>query len=203
MKPTSSTVLAGLVPAVLMLVVSLSPAGAQQRAAQQRPSGEIVSVPTDKIDVDDGDTVTIHWPDGDKEVVRFLGIDTPEIAHPEFGLPFDQAFGREAAGFAKGAFSVAKRVGLRRAPMKDPYGRTLGYLYLDGRNYSPMILKARLAYETVSRYGDNGLAAQADSCLTVGREAGALPFEDPHEFRQRMRAYSDWLKANTPQSPKN
>lgn len=189
--------------ACLSLAVAVSTVSAQQRTVQQRPSGEIVPVPVDKIDVDDGDTVTIHWPDGDKEVVRFLGIDTPELAHPEFNLPFDQPFGREAAGFAKGAFAVAKRVGLRRAPMKDPYGRTLGYLYLDGRNYSPMILKCRLAYETVSRYGDNGLAAQADSCLTVGREAGALPFEDPHDFRQRMRAYSDWLKANTPEKPKD
>jgi micrococcal nuclease len=196
-RPAAILCLAGLV-----FAAGLSPAIAQQRAAQQRPSGEIIPVPIDKIDVDDGDTATIRWSDGDREVVRFLGIDTPEIAHPEFSLPFDQPFGREAAGFAKGAFAVARRVGLRRAAMKDPYGRTLGYMYLDGRNYSPMILKARLAYETASRYGDNGLAPQADSCLTAGREAGALPFEDPHDFRQRMRLYSDWLKANT-EKPKN
>jgi micrococcal nuclease len=188
--------------ALLVLAVVPAPASAQRQVAQQRPSGEIVSVPADRIDVDDGDTVTIHWPDGDREVVRFLGIDTPEVAHPEFGLPFDQSFGREAAGFAKGAFAVARRVGLRRAAMMDPYGRTLGYLYLDGRNYSPLVLKAHLAYETVTRYGDNGLAAQADSCLTAGRETGALPFEDPHDFRRRMRAYSDWLKANE-EKPKN
>ena len=138
-------------------------ARAQRQAAQERPSGTRIQVPVDKIEMDDGDTITIDWSDGDRERVRILGIDTPEIQHADFNIPYEQPFGREAAGFAAGAFAVAQKVELLRAAMKDPYGRTLGYIFLDGRNYSVLVLKARLAVETVSHYGDNGLPEEADA----------------------------------------
>lgn len=169
--------------------------GAQRQAAQERPSGSRVDVPIEKIRMDDGDTVTIDWSDEDRETVRILGIDTPEIQHAEFNIPFEQPFGREAAGFAAGAFAVAHKVELLRAAMKDPYGRTLGYIFLDGRNYSVLVLKARLAVETVSHYGDNGLPEEADACLAAARDAGPAPFEAPYEYRKRMREVSDWIRA--------
>ena len=52
--------------------------------------------------VEDGDTVVIKWPGAEPEIVRILGIDTPETRRLEHNLPFDQPFGREANAFAKG-----------------------------------------------------------------------------------------------------
>ena len=186
---------AGLLTATIFALSTLfgfSPAAAQGDP-QPRPSGVRVEVPIDRIEVDDGDTIDITWSDGDVETVRILGIDTPEIRHEAHNLPYDQSFGREASGFAQGAFAAATKVELLRASMMDPYGRTLGYLFVNDRNYSVMVIRARLAVETVSHYGDNGLPAEAEACLQAAEEAGPAPFEPPYQFRRRMREVSDWM----------
>ena len=71
----------------------------------------------------------------------------------------------------------------------DPFGRTLAYLFINGRNYSVMVIKARYSGETVSHYGDNGLPKEAAEVMAAAKEAGAsrLPFEPPHLYRARMR----------------
>lgn len=168
--------------------------GQRQNRAQPRAHGQKVPVPLDKIVVDDGDTVDILWGGNDREVIRILGIDTPEIAHPEHDLPYPQSFGYEAMAFAKGAFAAATKVELLRASTLDPYGRTLGYLFINGMNYSPLIVRARLAEESVSRYGDNGLPEEAAKVLAAAKEAGPMPFESPGSHRRRMREVSRWLK---------
>jgi micrococcal nuclease len=163
---------------------------------QPRPHGERVQVDPDRIQVDDGDTVVIRWSKDDLETVRILGIDTPETRHPQHDLPYAQAFGPEARAFAQGAFAAATRVELRRASTLDPFGRSLGYLFLNGRNYSVLVVKARLSAETVTFYGDNGLPAEAAEVLAAAKAAGPLPFEPPHAFRGRMRELSKWMKEN-------
>lgn len=170
-------------------------AGCQgEERAQHRVSGERVTVPTHRIEVDDGDTVRIQWSEGQVEVVRVLGIDAPEVRHVSHDLPYGQAFGRAATGFAKGAFAAATEVELLRADMLDNYGRTLGYLFVNGRNYSVLILEARLAVESVSHYGDNGLPKPAAAVLAAAKEAGPPPFEAPYLFRRRMREVSAWMR---------
>jgi endonuclease YncB( thermonuclease family) len=134
--------------------------------------------------------------DGDTETVRILGIDTPEIRHEAHNIPFDQPFGREATGFAKGALAAGVKVELLRAAMIDPYERTLGYLFINDRNYSVMILRAGLAAETVSHYGDNGLPEEAAACLEAAKQSGPVPFEPPYQFRGRMREVSTWMRAH-------
>ncbi len=153
-----------------------------------------VAVLKEALFFDDGDSVVIHWKGGEPETVRLLGMDTPEVAHLEHDLPYPQPFGSEAAGFLAGCVAVADRIELLRSEQKDPYGRTLGYLYVNGKNVSVLLLSARLAVENVSRYGDNGLAAQAAECVAAAKAAGPVAFEDPHFYRQRMRAVSAWLK---------
>jgi micrococcal nuclease len=162
---------------------------------QPRPHGARVEVDPARIVIDDGDSVAIRWPGGDEEMVRILGIDTPEIRHPEHDLPYAQAFGPEARAFAMGAFATATRVELLRAATLDPYGRSLGYLFLDGRNYSLLVIRARLAEESVSRYGDNGFPKEAAEVLAAGREQGPLAFEPPADYRTRMRELSRAMKA--------
>jgi endonuclease YncB( thermonuclease family) len=169
----------------------------EERAApkpQPRPHGLRVPVDPARIFMDDGDTVGIRWSKDDIETVRILGIDTPETRHLEHNLPYPQDFGPEARAFAKGAFAVASQVELLRSSTLDPFGRTLGYVFLNGRNYSVLVVQARLAAESVSHYGDNGLPREAAEVLAAAKAAGPVPFEPPHQFRARMRDVTKWMQ---------
>jgi endonuclease YncB( thermonuclease family) len=170
-------------------------AAAGEPQKQPRPHGVRVAVPVEAISIDDGDSVFIAWASGDEEVVRILGIDSPEVRHEEHDIPFDQAFGREASAFARGVFSLAEKVELLRASTLDPYGRTLGYVFVNGKNYSLLILKARLATETVSVFGDNGFPQEAAACAAAAAAAGPAPFESPFLYRKRMRAVAERMRA--------
>jgi len=159
---------------------------------QSRPSLQRVPIDPALIEVGDGDTVTIRWGEEDSERIRILGIDTPEVAHPSMGWNDNQPYGPEATAFAKGVFAMAESVELLRAAEADGYGRTLGYLFVNGRNYSVLVVTAGYAVETVSHYGDNGLPEAAEAVLASSREVGPVPFEAPFRFRRRMRELNDW-----------
>lgn len=161
---------------------------------QLRPSGTRVAVPPQLVTVDDGDTIQIRWPGGDVEIVRLLGIDTPETRHVEHDIPFEQPFGIEAQGFARGAFAAATQIEVLRAKTLDPYGRTLGYAFVNGVNYSLLVIAARLAEESVTRYGDNGFPKEAAEVLAAAKAAGPLPFEPPGAYRARMREVTKAMK---------
>jgi endonuclease YncB( thermonuclease family) len=154
-----------------------------------------VAVPPPLVTVDDGDTVLIRWGTNDAEVVRILGIDTPETRHDEHDIPFDQPFGREARAFGQGAFAAAREIEILRSATLDPYGRSLAYLFLNGANYSVLVVAARLAEESITRYGDNGLPQEAAKVLEAAKAAGPLPFEPPGQYRARMREVTKALKA--------
>ncbi len=189
------------IPALVLLAV-LAPGHAPGQPAARRPEPgpqtrthtTRVSVDPARVLVDDGDTVVIRWPGDDAETVRILGIDAPETRHVEHDIPYAQPFGPEARAFAQGAFATAVTIELLRARTLDPYGRTLGYLFLNGRNYSVLVVRARLAAESVTFYGDNGLAREAGEVLAAAGAAGPLPFEPPHAVRSRMRDLSPWMK---------
>ena len=89
---------------------------------------------------------------------------------------------------------MAPRVELLRSATLDPYGRTLGYLFLGARNYSVLVVAARLAEESVTRYGDNGLPREAADVMAAAKAAGPPPFQSPADFRARMREVSAWMK---------
>jgi endonuclease YncB( thermonuclease family) len=161
---------------------------------QPRPHGTRVSVPPATLSVDDGDTVVVKWPGGDEETVRLLGIDTPETRHLEHNLPYGQPFGEEARAFLAGVLAATTQAELLRSRTLDPYGRTLGYLFVNGRNYSVLVVGARLAAESVTQFGDNGLPAEAAEVLKAAKAAGPLPFEPPGTFRARMREVTRWMK---------
>lgn len=183
---------------ILSLIVTLAlavAASAEKDRTQTRPSLERVAVDTALIEVGDGDTVVIEWGDGDRERVRILGIDTPEVAHHSMGWYDDQPYGLRATAFAEGAFAAAYSVELLRAAETDGYGRTLGYLFINGRNFSVMIVEAGYAVETVSHYGDNGLPEESEAVLAASRTVGPVPFEPPYLFRKRMRELNDWREA--------
>ena len=181
--------------AAVLAADSLAQAPAQPAPKPQpRPHGQRVPVDPARVRVDDGDTVNISWSKDDTETVRILGIDTPETRHLEHNLPYPQDFGPEARGFALGAFATATDVQILRSSTLDPYGRTLGYLFVNGRNYSVLVVQARLAAETVSHYGDNGLPKESAEVLAAAKAAGPVPFEPPFQFRARMREVSAWMQ---------
>lgn len=177
------------IPLFLALLVLATLAWAEPDA--ESPARQ--DVPKASVRVDDGDSVAIHWPEG-PEMVRILGIDTPEVQHLEHDLPFAQPFGDVAAGFLQGCLAVCDRVEILRAADKDPYGRTLAYLFLDGKNYSTLVVEASLAVANVDHYGDNGLPEPAAAVQEAAKKAGPVPFEPPHFFRRRMKKVAGWMK---------
>ncbi len=74
--------------------------------------------------VDDGDTIVLE----NKEKIRYLGMNTPEIAHPDKSA---EHYGPEAAQFNK-KLVLSKKVRLEFDTEKqDQYGRTLAYVFLE------------------------------------------------------------------------
>jgi micrococcal nuclease len=183
-RPLASSL---LFAAWLAVAIALPAAAQTQRKAQTRVHGQKVEVPVANLAVDDGDTFTITWAPGDTEIVRILGIDTPETKHPQHSLPEDQPWGPEARAFAQGAVAFAEQIQLLRSDTTDPYGRTLGYFFLDGKNYSVAVVAAHLAYESISHYGDNGFPEEAKAVAAAAKVAGTPPFEAPWDFRKKAR----------------
>jgi len=177
---------------VLLVLLLVATQVVADDSSPSRSSLERVPVDPALIDVGDGDTVVIRWSEEDSERVRILGIDTPEVAHHSMGWYDDQPYGPEATAFAEGVFAMAESVELLRAAEPDGYGRTLGYLFVNGRNYSVLAVTAGYAVETVSHYGDNGLPEASEAVLAASREVGPVPFEAPYLFRRRMRELNDW-----------
>ena len=161
---------------------------------QPRPHSARVAVDLKQLQIDDGDTLQIAWGPNEIEEVRILGIDCPETRHVQHDIPYSQIFGEEARAFARGTFAAATKVELVRAAMLDPYDRTLGYMFVNDRNYSVLVLEARLAEESITAFGDNGFPQEAAVVLATAKGAGPLPFEPPYQYRNRMRRVSEWMK---------
>lgn len=134
-----------------------------------------------RIHLDDGDSFSC-----DKEPIRVLGIDTPEIKHPDHGIMKDQPFGQAAAKRTKELITAAKRIVIVRGG-KDPYNRTLAHVLIDGRLLGGILLKEGLAYENISRYGDNGLPVFALEIMEIARISKKPAFMDPHLWRKKNR----------------
>ncbi|AMV38009.1 thermonuclease family protein [Planctomyces sp. SH-PL62] len=150
-----------------------------------RRAGGRVPVDPKVVWVDDGDTIRIKWPDAPAERVRILGIDAPEVANPRDRSRAGQEYGDEARAFARRLILGANRLELLRAARPDRYGRTLGYLFVDGENYSVLAVESHMAESTIDRFGDNGFPEEAARVEAAARRAGPPPFESPRDFRDR------------------
>ena len=100
----------------------------------------------DVVKVIDGDTVSVSI-DGKVEVLRLIGIDTPETVDPRKPV---ECFGVEASNKAKSLLS-GKKVSLEDdVPQgeRDKYGRLLRYVFLeDGTNFNFLMIKEGYAHE--------------------------------------------------------
>jgi endonuclease YncB( thermonuclease family) len=136
--------------------------------------------------IHDGDTITI-LPDDDDSYdesrrrirVRFLGIDTPE---------YRQLHGPESTEVLKSMIRAGDRVGIR-FQHKDRYGRTIAFVYANGKNLNYELLK-------------NGAAWYYKH---YAKDLGTVDPEAPDEFEKaeeaaRSRKLGLWAEAN-PQAP--
>jgi micrococcal nuclease len=95
------------------------------------PLGNLESVRV--VRILDGDTVEL----ADGRVVRLIGIDTPEKGQP----------GADSATICNTTLVLGRTVRLEYGHERsDRYGRTLAYLYIDGRMVNREILNAGWAY---------------------------------------------------------
>lgn len=95
----------------------------------------------------DGDTIAVFY-NGNREIVRFLLVDSPETSHPRLG---EQPYGKEAKEFTKNLVENARKIELEFdiGLQRDKYGRLLAYTYVDGNLVQEELLKnglARVAY---------------------------------------------------------
>lgn len=104
------------------------------------------------LEVIDGDTLDIDYPDGDypDTRVRLLGVDTPETKHPRMGV---MHFGPEASRFTEERVQ-GKQVTLYLDTVGDHrgyYGRLLAYVQLpDGRILNEELIKEGYGYAYLS-----------------------------------------------------
>ncbi len=104
------------------------------------------------IHVVDGDTIDVIMPDGSRERIRILGVDTPEKS-VDMNKPYEYdditdlsylaGWGAMAAEYAKSILK-GKTVEIEldeKAGMRGYYGRLLAYVYVDGRDFGAMLIK--------------------------------------------------------------
>ncbi|HBI17690.1 MAG TPA: hypothetical protein DDY52_06145 [Candidatus Moranbacteria bacterium] len=98
------------------------------------------------LNVVDGDTLSVEI-NGKKEVLRLIGINTPETVDPRKPV---ECFGQEASKKAK-EILTGKMVRLENDETqgeRDKYNRLLRYLYLeDGTNFNKLMIEEGYAYE--------------------------------------------------------
>jgi len=93
----------------------------------------------------DGDTIEV-FQNNKLEKVRLIGVNTPETVDPRKDV---QCYGLEASLFLKKEIE-GKKVVLENDPTqqdKDTYGRSLRYVFLDGKNINQKIIEEGYGFE--------------------------------------------------------
>ena len=117
---------------------------------------------------------------GESYAIRIAGVDAPEIQH---GEKRGQPWGDEAAMVAKDLLSKGQ-VTLIWDPDQNTYGRSLGTLIADGKNYSHELVKRGAAgflpfgKEEKSLIAFDGLEAEENRARAAGRGMWSTPYFD-------------------------
>lgn len=128
--------------AILFAVLAVSGCSAVEIPAMTGTVGD--PSPAELVRVIDGDTIVVD-DGGEEQRVRFLGIDTPEIAHEDGET--SEPCGEEAREMTE-ELTAGGDLELRSddgQPAEDRYGRRLAYVEVDGKDLSAELLQAGLA----------------------------------------------------------
>ncbi len=86
----------------------------------------------------DGDTIIVDL-DGELEIVRLIGVDSPESVNPDSALNTPE--GVEASDYTKEAL-LNKKVRLEKdIQERDKYGRILAYVFLEEEFFNAKIIE--------------------------------------------------------------
>lgn len=146
------------------------------------------------VDVVDGDTVEVEYPNGTRETVRLLGVDTPEVRAEndpgEFeGVPDTEA-GRTCLrdwGYRASEFARTELAGESVTLVVDPasdrrggYDRLLAYVDYDGGRFNERLVERGYARLYDATFADRDRYAAAEE---RARESGTGLWEcaDPYQ----------------------
>lgn len=129
----------------------------QESAPEPEPNG----TPVEVLEITDGDTITVEYPSGRNDTIRFAGIDTPETTSQPEAVNWQYVessdclynTGQEATTYVEREIQTADSVHIRMSEKGDrrgTFGRLIAFVIVDGDN---------LNYELI----DNGLARVYDS----------------------------------------
>ncbi|WP_240610870.1 thermonuclease family protein [Ammonifex thiophilus] len=106
-----------------------SQASSQTGSPEQSAKAGIRVVEALVTSVSDGDTVHVKL-DGRDERVRMIGVNCPEVSHPDLGIK-EQPYGRKAKEYTTKQL-LGKKVWLEfDIQQRDKYGRLLAYVWLE------------------------------------------------------------------------
>lgn len=100
------------------------------------------------VSVSDGDTIVVNM-DGREEIVRLIGVDTPETVKPNSP---QECFGKEASNFLKNTLSN-QQVKLEPDPInqnRDRYERLLRYVYFNDLLINKQIIEQGYGFAYLS-----------------------------------------------------
>ena len=89
----------------------------------------------------DGDTIEVEF-DGQREDVRYIGVDTPETVKPDTPV---QCFGPQASDFNHHLVEGRRVRLVFGVERRDVYGRLLAYVYVDRRFVNAELVRRGLA----------------------------------------------------------
>ena len=156
-------------PRYLGFVAALLGVGCATSARAEEFQGKVVGVA-------DGDTITVLR-DQRPVKIRFEAVDAPEK---------DQPFGTQAKLFTSGLV-FAKSVTVRVATT-DKYGRTVGWVFVEGKSVNEALLRAGLAWH-YTHYNKSPALARLEAEAKAARRglwADASP-TPPWNFRRAKR----------------
>lgn len=154
-----------------LLVAAATTASCAVGEDADRPPGRGGSLDARVTRVVDGDTVVARLADGERERVRYIGIDTPESVKPDTPV---QCFAEQASH--RNSALVAGRAVLLRldAEHRDRYGRLLAYVYRRADGLFVNAALVRDGYAETLRIPPNTAHARELSRLErAARERGA------------------------------
>ena len=102
------------------------------------------------------------------------------MRHKNDPIPEDQPDGPESLAFARSRILGAGRLELVRASHRDRFRRTLGYLFVDGVNFSVLAIENHMAESTIDRFGDSGFPREAAEVREAAHGAGPPPSNPPY-----------------------